>query len=79
MVLQNYDCSTPQELAFAINALGELPKGNGTNSALYERLRRTRIKHNKEHSTSLTNADFVQNVFGVTVKVSNQNPIYIGN
>ena len=34
-------------------------------------------KDNKEHGTSLTNAnaDFVQNVFGVTVKVSNQNPI----
>ena len=39
---------------------------------LYQRLNRTRNKHNEDHDTSLTLADFAKNVLGVTVKVSNQ-------
>ena len=52
--------------------MGEIPKSKGPNSALYQRLNRTRNKHNEDHDTSLTLADFAKNVLGVTVKVSNQ-------
>ena len=74
IILQNYDRCTPQELAIAIDALGErgIPKSNGPNSALYQRIKYARIKHNEDHDTSLSIADFAKNVLGVTVKVSNQ-------
>ena len=52
--------------------MGEIPKSKGPNSALYQRLNRTRNKHNEDHDTILTLADFTKNVLGVTVKVSNQ-------
>ena len=47
-------------------------ENRGPNSALYQRLNRTRNKHNEDHDTILTLADFAKNVLGVTVKVSNQ-------
>ena len=58
--------------------MGEIPKSKGPNSALYQRLNRTRNKHNEDHDTILTLADFAKNVLGVTVKVSNQT-FTIGN
>ena len=72
IILQNYNRCTPQELAIAIDALGEISKSKGPNSALYQRIKYARIKHNEDHDTSLSIADFAKNVLGVTVKVSNQ-------